>query len=72
MFTDLKGKAILVTGASTGIGAAAARIFGRVGARVGVHYHRKKDAAQSIAAEIEASGGNAVVQIGRASCRERV
>ena len=33
MIPDLKNKVILVTGASTGIGAAAARAFGTDGAR---------------------------------------
>ena len=33
---------MLVTGASTGIGAAVARGFGRCGARVGVHYHQER------------------------------
>ena len=35
---DLKDKVVLITGASTGIGAAAARAFGRNGARVVVNY----------------------------------
>ena len=39
MHTDLKDKVIHITGASTGIGAAAARAFGRVGAAVAVHYN---------------------------------
>jgi 3-oxoacyl-[acyl-carrier protein] reductase len=33
---ELKDKAVLVTGSSTGIGAAAARAFGAAGARVAV------------------------------------
>ena len=34
---DLKGKVVLVTGSSTGIGAAAARGFAAAGAVVAVH-----------------------------------
>lgn len=52
MFDDLAGKAVLVTGASTGIGAAVARAFGAAGARVIVHYHASEAAAQQIAREI--------------------
>ena len=37
MLEDLRGKAVLVTGASIGIGAAAALEFGRLGANVAVH-----------------------------------
>ena len=36
---DLRGKRVLVTGASTGIGAAVARGFGAAGAVVAVHYN---------------------------------
>jgi len=41
-----QNKAVLVTGASRGIGRAAARAFAVQGARVAVHYHRDKEAAQ--------------------------
>jgi len=37
--TDLAGKAVLITGASTGIGAAVAKGFATQGARVAVHYN---------------------------------
>ncbi len=57
--TDLKDKVILITGASTGIGAAAARGFGRVGAAVAVHYHSSEGAAQGVAADVIAAGGQA-------------
>ena len=61
MIEDLKGKAVLITGASTGIGAAAAVAFGRNGARVAVHYNRSQSEAQKVAAEIEAAGGEALL-----------
>jgi len=61
MIEDLKGKAVLVTGASTGIGAAAAIAFGRNGAHVAVHYNSSKAEAEGVAAEVEKAGGKAVV-----------
>jgi 3-oxoacyl-[acyl-carrier protein] reductase len=48
---------VLVTGASTGIGAAVARAFGAAGAKVVVHYNQSEDAAQAVARDIEANGG---------------
>ena len=59
MHTDLKDKVILITGASTGIGAAAARAFGHTGAWVAVHYNASEAAAQGVAADIAAAGGKA-------------
>jgi 3-oxoacyl-[acyl-carrier protein] reductase len=53
---DLKGKAVLITGASTGIGAAAARAFGRNGARVALNFNASGEAAEAVAAECKAKG----------------
>jgi 3-oxoacyl-[acyl-carrier protein] reductase len=58
---DLKGKAVLITGASTGIGAAAARAFGRNGAKVALNFNASLEEAEKVAAEIEAGGGKAVL-----------
>ena len=44
---ELAGKAVLITGASTGIGAALARAFAAQGARVGLHYNSSEDAAKA-------------------------
>src|SRR5215213_9289780 len=52
MDTGLAGKGVVVTGASGGIGAACARAFAAEGARVLVHYHRGRDRAEALAAEL--------------------
>lgn len=59
MFDELKGKRVLITGASRGIGAAVALRLGANGARVGVHYHASEQAAQQVAAAIHDAGGEA-------------
>ena len=52
METGLAGKRVLVTGASGGIGAATARAFAAEGARVAVHWHRGRERAEALAAEL--------------------
>jgi 3-oxoacyl-[acyl-carrier protein] reductase len=61
MLEDLRGKAALVTGASTGIGAAAATALGRLGVAVAVHYNRSAAEAEAVAEAIRAEGGTAVL-----------
>ncbi|MDM0113421.1 glucose 1-dehydrogenase [Variovorax sp. J22R133] len=56
---DLKGKTALITGASTGIGAAVAIDFAARGMRVAVHYNSSADAANKVVADIVAAGGEA-------------
>jgi glucose 1-dehydrogenase len=56
---NLSGQRALVTGASSGIGAAIAREFGRAGIAVAVNYHRGGDTAREIASQIEDAGGSA-------------
>ena len=65
----MEQKVVLITGASRGIGAAAARRFAAGGCRVVVNYHRSREQAEALAAEI---GGWAVqadvsdpVQVGK-------
>jgi 3-oxoacyl-[acyl-carrier protein] reductase len=61
MIDDLAGKAVLITGSSSGIGAAAAIAFGANRARVAVHCRRQRDAAERIADEVRRAGGEAIV-----------
>jgi len=49
---DLDGKAVLITGASTGIGAALARAFGAQGARLALHYNSHEADAHALASEL--------------------
>jgi 3-oxoacyl-[acyl-carrier protein] reductase len=56
---DLAGKAVLITGASTGIGAALAIAFGAQGAKVGVHYNSSVDDAHAVVRTIKDAGGEA-------------
>jgi 3-oxoacyl-[acyl-carrier protein] reductase len=56
---DLAGKSVLVTGASTGIGAAAARAFAHAGCRVAIHYNASLNRAEEVAADVRFAGAEA-------------
>lgn len=58
---DLRDRAILVTGASTGIGAAVAKAFAAQGARVAVHYNESAAAAEAVVDEIARGGGDGIL-----------
>ena len=55
---NLRGRLAVVTGASSGIGAATARLLAKEGARV-VLVARSREALEAVAAEIRAGGGEA-------------
>lgn len=59
----LDGKTIIVTGASSGIGAAAAKIFAAEGARLALGA-RRAELLEQVADEISANGGEAVFLAG--------
>lgn len=56
----LDGKVSVVTGSSTGIGAAIAKGFADAGARVVVNYNRSKEQAELVVDSIRAKGGDAI------------
>lgn len=56
----LNGKLAIVTGASSGIGAAIAKAFAAEGATVVVNYAAGKDRADAVVTSIEAAGGKAL------------
>jgi len=54
---DFKDKTVLITGASRGIGAAAAVLFSRYGAGVVVNYNKNKVSAEEVLKQIESEKG---------------
>lgn len=56
---SFEGKIALVTGSSSGIGAAIARELAQAGAAVAVHYRGNSDGAQAVIASIRSNGGRA-------------
>ncbi len=61
MDLGMQGRSVVVTGASGGIGAAVARLYGAEGADVAVAYHSNMEAAEAVAADVEKGGGRAIV-----------
>ena len=53
---DLAGKAVLITGASSGIGAAVARAFAAQGASLALHFNSHEAEMRALAAEIAGAG----------------
>ena len=69
---QLKDKVALVTGASRGIGKAAALALARQGAKVVVNYARSSDAAEATVSEITEAGGEAIATQADVSQSEQV
>ncbi len=71
----LKGKRVLVTGASSGIGAATATALANAGAVVGVHFHKGRAAALALTKRIEKMGGQVIpleADLGSPDARDRL
>lgn len=58
---DLREKVVLITGASTGIGAAAALAFGQNGARVAINFRSQLSDAEGVADAVRQHGGQALL-----------
>jgi 3-oxoacyl-[acyl-carrier protein] reductase len=59
MELGFRNQVVLVTGASSGIGAATAQAFANLGARTVLHYNRNAEGAQDTADAITEAGGTA-------------
>ena len=62
MDLGLRDKAVLVTGATRGIGRAIVLAYAREGARVGITYATDEEAAAAVVQEIEADGGSGMAR----------
>lgn len=69
---EKKSGAVIVTGASRGIGAAVAKLVGAHGFPVAVNFARAEAAAQDVVAQIVASGGRAIAVQGDVACEEDI
>ncbi|HAM34781.1 MAG TPA: hypothetical protein DEB40_00050 [Elusimicrobia bacterium] len=75
MFQGLKGKVVLITGASGGLGSAMAQEFAARGCKIGLHYHAGAAAARALLKKLPAPGPHAALRADlrrNADCRRLI
>ena len=66
---ELRGRRVLITGASSGISAATARALIECGATVAMHYSSNRANAERLVAEFRRQGGDALALHADLACR---
>ena len=64
-------KAVLITGASRGIGAATAALFAKNGYRVAISYHQQQQRAEQLAAQLRQQGATVITVPGDVASPEQ-
>ncbi|MBN2907954.1 SDR family oxidoreductase [Polycladomyces sp. WAk] len=72
MYPDLKGKVVVITGASKGIGRAMAIRFGQEQAKVVINYRSSEEEALEVMKEVKQAGGDAIIVSGDVTKEEDV
>ncbi len=60
MYTDLKGKVVVITGAAKGLGRAMAIRFGEEQAKVVINYYSNESEANEVVQAVKQAGGEAI------------